>query len=81
MLQLALRGSTPGTTIPPATWDITWAETKMYDFPYYMLFRAELHQKIQSKSVTIFHPLAIHTHTHTNKGHYVQILFFIGKSY
>ena len=54
-------------------------------------FRAEVHQKIQSKSVTIFqinevsklHPLVIHvhtyTHTHTNIGHYVQILFFYRK--
>lgn len=60
-------------------------------FPAICNFRVELHQKIQSKSVTIFqinevsklHPLAItNTHTHTNKGHYVQILFFfIGKSY
>ena len=59
-------------------------------FPAICNFRVELHQKIQSKSVTIFqinevsklHPLAItntHTHTHTNKGHYVQILFFYRK--
>lgn len=64
---------------------------KFVIFPTICNFRGELHQKIQSKSVTIFqinevsklHPLVIHTHTHThtNKTHYVQILFFIGKSY
>ena len=43
-------------------------------FPAICNFRAELHQKIQSKSVTIFqinevsklHPLVIHVHTYTH---------------
>ena len=56
-------------------------QPKCMTFPTICYFGTELHQKIQSKSVTIFHPLAIHTHTRTNKGHYVQILIFIGKSY
>ena len=40
---------------------------KCMTFPTICYFRAELHQKIQSKSVTTFHPLAIHTHTHTHQ--------------
>lgn len=59
-------------------------------FPAICNFRAELHQKIQSKSVQFFRSMRCqnyilwwytytHTHTHTNKGHYVQILFFYRK--
>ena len=60
-------------------------------FPAICNFRVELHQKIQSKSVTIFqinevskpHPLAItNTHTHTPiKVTTFKFYFFIGKSY
>ena len=60
-------------------------------FPAICNFRVELHQKIQSKSVTIFqinevskpHPLAItNTHTHTPiKVTTFKFYFFIEKSY
>ena len=55
-------------------------QPKCMTFPTIRYFGTELHQKIQSKSVTIFHPLAIHTHTRTYKGHYVQILIFIERA-
>lgn len=61
-------------------------------FPAICNFRAELHQKIQSKSVTIFqinevsklHPLVIHVHTYTHtpiKVTTFKFYFFIGRSY